>query len=86
MAEESANALVQFGADNVLKFAGLGLRLGVVDSESVLEEALGEAMAADDIAGASAAAGGELNVAVVHFYQTQFRHAPKNLGGWIIRD
>ena len=65
VAEESADALVEFGGDDVLEFAGLRVGFGVVDGEGVFEEALGEAMTADDVAGALAAGGSEMHVAVV---------------------
>lgn len=65
VAEEGADALVEFGADDVFELAGLRLRFGIFDGESVLEEALGEAMAADYIAGAAAAGGSELHFAVL---------------------
>jgi hypothetical protein len=68
VAQESADALVEFGADDVLEFAGLGLRLGVVDGEGILEEALGEAMTANNVASAAASVGRELYFAVVHFH------------------
>jgi|SRR3974390_365136 len=64
MAEEAADALVEFGGDDVFEFAGLAVSLVVVDAESVFEEALGEAMAADDVAGAAAATVGEFDVAI----------------------
>jgi hypothetical protein len=41
VAEEAADALVEFGADDVLEFAGLAVGLVVVDAEGVFEKALG---------------------------------------------
>ena len=41
MAKERADALVQFRADDVLEFAGLRMRFGIVDGKSVLEKAFG---------------------------------------------
>jgi len=64
MAEEAANALVEFGRDDVLEFAGLTVGFVVVDAERVLEEALGEAMTADDVAGAAFATIGQLDLAI----------------------
>ena len=64
MAQECADTLVQLGTDDVLEFAGLIVGFGVVDREGVFEEALGQAVAADDIAGAASACVGELDVAV----------------------
>jgi hypothetical protein len=70
MPKEGADALVEFRADDVLEFAGLRVRFGVVNRESVLEETLGEAMAADNVAGALASRGGELRFAILKRYQT----------------
>ena len=67
MAEEAADALVQLRADDVLKLAGLIARLGVFDGESVLEEALGQAMAAHNIACATGSSGRQLHFAILHF-------------------
>ena len=39
MAEKSADALVELGADDVLKFASLRVGFGFVDGERVFEEA-----------------------------------------------
>ena len=41
MAEERADALIQFRADDVFETAGLRVGLGVVSRESVFEEAFG---------------------------------------------
>ena len=41
MPEERADALIEFRADDVFEPAGLRVRFGVVDGESVLEEAFG---------------------------------------------
>lgn len=41
MAEERANPLIQLRADDVFEPARLRVGLGVVDRESVLEEAFG---------------------------------------------
>ena len=60
MAQERADALVELGADDVLELAGLIVGFGVVDGEGVFEEALGETMAADDVAGAARACVGQL--------------------------
>src|SRR5260370_3366605 len=46
--EERANALVQLRADDVFEFAGLRVRLGIVNGKSVLEESLGEAVTAEN--------------------------------------
>ena len=41
MAKEGADALVEFGADDVFEFAGLAMCFVFVDAESVFEQALG---------------------------------------------
>ena len=64
MAQERADALVQLGTDDVFEFAGLVVGFGVVDRKGVFEEALGETVAADYIAGAASACVGELDMAV----------------------
>jgi hypothetical protein len=69
MAEERADALVQLRADDVFKLAGLRVRFGILDGKRVLEEALGQAVAADNVARALAAYGRELHFAVFHLYQ-----------------
>jgi hypothetical protein len=64
MAQERTDTLVQLGTDDVFEFTGLVVGFGVVDREGVFEEALGQAVAADYIAGAASACVGELDVAV----------------------
>jgi hypothetical protein len=64
VAEEAADPFIEFGADDVFEFAGLAVSFVVVDAEGILEEALGETMAADDVAGAAFAAVGEFDVTV----------------------
>jgi len=49
VAEESANTLVQFRADDVFKFAGLRVRFVVLDAERVFEQAFRKAMAANNV-------------------------------------
>ena len=75
MAEECTNALVQFRADDVFELAGLRVRFGILDGKRVLEETLGQAVAADDVARALAAYRSKLHFAVLHLYQMQIRHA-----------
>ena len=53
MAEEGADALVKFGRDDVFEAAGLLVDFGFIDGEGVGEEAFGEAVAANYIAGAA---------------------------------
>jgi len=55
MAEESANALIQFVADDVLELAGLSVHFVFFDCESVFEKTLRKAMPADNIAGSTTA-------------------------------
>ena len=64
MAQEAADALVEFGADDVFELAGLAASFVVVDAESVLEQAFSEAMAANDIAGSAPAAIGEFDLPI----------------------
>jgi len=58
MAEEGADALIEFGTNDVLEFASLSVGFVIVDAESVFEEAFGQTMTAHDIAGAAFAAFG----------------------------
>jgi hypothetical protein len=53
MAEEAADALVEFRADDVLEFAGLGVRFVVVNAKRVFEQTLGQAMAPHHVARAA---------------------------------
>jgi hypothetical protein len=71
MAEERADALVQLRADDVFELAGLRVRFGILDGKGVLEEALGQAVAAHNVARALAAYGRELHFAVLHLHQMQ---------------
>src|SRR5438128_2625266 len=61
MPQKCADALVELRADDVLKLAGLVVGFGIFNREGVPEESLGEAVAADGVAGAAAAAIGELH-------------------------
>ena len=62
MAEEGADFVGGFGGENVLELAGLLFDFGfAVHGEAVGEQALGEAVAADDAGGALAAAGREFD-------------------------
>jgi hypothetical protein len=58
MAEKSADALIEFGADDVFELAGLRVGFGIVDSESVFKKALGETVPANHVASATAASFG----------------------------
>lgn len=70
MTEESADALVEFRADDVFEPAGLGLRFRILDGEGVFEKALRQSMPADDVARALASERGELRFAVLKRNQT----------------
>lgn len=86
MAEEGADALVEFGGDDVFELAGLRAGFGIVDGESVFEEAFGEAMTADNVAGAAAAGWREVDVAVVEFDKAEIGHAGENADGGLLGD
>jgi len=64
--EEGTNALIELWADNVFKFAGLRVGLGIVDGKSVLKEALGQAVTANNITCALGADGREPHFAALH--------------------
>ena len=55
MAEERADALIQFRADDVLEFARLVVRFGIFDGEGVFEQTFREAMPPHYIARAARA-------------------------------
>ena len=78
VAKKSADALVEFGADDVFELAGLRVRFRVVDGKSVFEEAFGQAVAAHNTTSALAADGRELYFPVLHLYQVQIGHARQN--------
>jgi len=75
MIQKRANLLVKLRADDVLELAGLRMRLGIGNGKSISEEALGEAVTPDNVAGASAAVFGEADVAAADFHQMQIGHA-----------
>ena len=82
MAQKGADALVELRADDVFEFAGLSVSLVVVDGESIFEQALGEAMAANHVAGAAAASFSQVHIGLANFYQLQIGHAPES-AHWI---
>ena len=86
MAEERADALIELGADDVFEFAGLIVGFGVFDGESVFEEALGETMTADDVAGAAGACVGEFDVTVKRLDELRFDHAAEHSRGRFVGD
>ena len=55
MTEEGADALVEFGRDDVFEAAGLLTGLGVFDGKGVGEEAFGKAVTANHVARAACA-------------------------------
>ena len=83
MAEERADALIQLWADDVLELAGLRMHFGFVDRKSILEEALREAMAPDDVARTPASYRSELGFAILKVDKIEIRHAAQNLRGWL---
>ena len=76
MAQKAAYTFIEFRADDVLELAGLAVGFVIVDAESVFKEALGEAVTADNVAGAVLATIGEFNLAISeHVDQTKIFHA-----------
>lgn len=75
MAEKRADALVEFGADDVLEFAGLRIGLSVWDCKSVSEEAFGKTTAADNVASTTLATVGEGNFGIVSGHEADEREA-----------
>jgi hypothetical protein len=73
--QEATNALVQFRADDVFEFAGLRVRLVLVDAESILEQPLRQPVAPHYIARAVLPAIGELYFVIFpHLDQPQIFH------------
>jgi hypothetical protein len=85
MAEKRADALIQLWADDVLELAGLRMHFGFVDGKSILEEALREAMAPDNVSRAPASHRSELRFPILKVDKMQIRHAAQNLRGWLFR-
>src|SRR3989442_9892635 len=81
MPQKCADALVELRADDVLKLAGLVVGFGIFNREGVPEESLGEAVAADDVAGAAAAAIGELHFAAAPLHQAPSNQAAQAAAG-----
>jgi hypothetical protein len=62
MSQEAANLIRGFGRENVFELAGLLFDFRfAVQGQAIGEQTLGQAMATDDVGGALAAAGSELN-------------------------
>ena len=74
MAEKRAYTLIEFGADDVFEPAGLRVGLGVVNGESVFEEALGQTMASHDTSCSLAAHSRKLRLTVLQFDQMALAH------------
>src|SRR6266403_6241968 len=66
--EESADALIELGADNVFEFACLSVGFGVIDGESVLEKTLCKAMTTHHVASAAITSLGEMHIGVAHLH------------------
>jgi hypothetical protein len=71
MAEEGADALIEFGADDVLETAGLLMSFRVADGKGVGEKTLGEAMTADNVTSAPCAGIRQADFAVVLLNETK---------------
>src|SRR5437899_2751380 len=84
VSEKRANALVQLRADDVLKLAGLRMRLGIIDGKSVFKKALGETVTTNNVARPLATYGRELHFPVLHLHQAKIGHARQNPRGWFI--
>ncbi len=74
MAKERADALIEFGADDVFESTGLRMSFGVVDGKSVFEEAFRQPMPAHDASRTLAAHRRKLRLAVLHFDQVPLAH------------
>ncbi len=64
VSQEGTDALIQFGADDVFELASLAVRFVVVDAKCVFEEAFGQAVATNDISGATRTSFGEIYGAI----------------------
>ena len=69
MAQEAADALVEFWADDVLEFAGLRMRFVVVNAKRVFEQALSKPMSSHHVARATLSAIGQPDFVVPHTYK-----------------
>jgi hypothetical protein len=85
MAKEATDTLIEFWADDVLEFASLVVQFGVFDGERVLEKSLGQPVAPDNVAGATAAARRQLHGSILQFDQLQIRHSAEHSLGRLIR-
>ena len=85
MPKERANARVEFRADDVLEPAGLCVRFGFVNGKSVLEQTLGQTMAANHVARALASSWSQLRFPVAQRDQMQLCHTRKQARGGLFR-
>jgi len=74
MTEKRADALIEFGADDVLEPACLRMSLGVVYGKSIFEETFRQPMPADDAPRALASHRRKLCLAVLQFDQMPLAH------------
>src|SRR5262249_41100485 len=65
MAEEGADALVEFGRDDVFGATGLLMGFGVCNGECIREQSLGQTVATNDVARAASARFGKADFAAV---------------------
>src|SRR6202045_3512938 len=83
MGEKRAYTLIEFGADDVFKSAGLRVGLGVVNGESVFEKALCQTMAAHDTSCALATHRRKLRLTVLQFDQMALAHPAQSSYRWL---
>jgi hypothetical protein len=79
--EKGADALIEFGADDVFELASLGVGFGIINGERILEKALCEAMTAHYIASTAAAGVSKMYVGVAHLDEFQIGHAAESASG-----
>jgi len=78
MAKERADALIEFGTDDVLEPACLCMGLGIVYGKSVFEEAFRQPMPAHYASRALAAHRRKLRLAVLDFDQMPLAHSAQS--------
>lgn len=69
MSKKRANALIEFGADNVLEFASLRIRLSIRNGKSICKKTLRQPPPPNDISSASLAAFGQFHLRLAHVYE-----------------
>ncbi len=75
MSQKRTDALIQFGRNDVLEFACLRVRFGVVNREGVLEKPLRKPVPTNHVTRAISAAGREARRAVFQLDELQLGHA-----------